>query len=256
MTKILVIPDSHSMPGTSNERYDWVGRCIVKERPDVIVDIGDSADMQSLCSHDSGTAKAELRRYKEDLEVYHDALARINKPLAKLNKRQAANKKRLYKPRFVKCHGNHEARIDKFANSKAVLEGFISYKDLKEEEYGWEVYRYMQPVTIEGITFQHCFSSGVMGRPIGGEHLAASIVKKGFCSCVQGHSHILDYWEDRAAHGGKVFGLSVGCYFDHPMDYTTEQGRWWSGLVMLHGASSGYATPEFIPYNEVRKRYG
>ena len=254
--KILVIPDSHAQPGVSNERFDWVGRCIVKERPDLVIDIGDSADMGSLCKYDVGTVSAEGRRYHEDLAVYWDANARIFAPVRKLQNRMIANKKKMYNPRFVKCHGNHEARIDRAAKETPSLYGHLSYKDLREEEYGWEVYKYLQPFTTNGITFQHCFTSGVMGRPIGGENLAASIVKKGYCSCVQGHSHILDYWEDRAAHGGKVFGLSVGSYFDHEMDYTSEQGRWWSGLVMLHGVENGYATPEFIPYEEVRKRYG
>jgi ribosomal protein S30 len=254
--KILVIPDSHATHGVSNERFDWVGNCIVEERPDIIIDIGDSADMSSLCKYDMGTVAAEGRRYFEDLQVYHDACARVFTPVRRFQNKIATHKKKKYNPRFIKCHGNHEARIDKAAKATPNLYGHLSYRDLKEEEFGWEVHKYLTPVTIEGITFQHCFTSGVMGRPIGGENVASAIVKKGYCSCVQGHSHTLDFWEDRAAHGGKVFGLSVGCYLDHPMDYTSEQGRWWSGLVMLHGAQDGYATPELITYNEVKKRYG
>ena len=48
----LVIPDSHAMPTHNNDRYEWLGKFIFDIRPDVVIDIGDSADMESLCSWD------------------------------------------------------------------------------------------------------------------------------------------------------------------------------------------------------------
>ena len=41
----LVIGDSHAKPGINNDRYTWAGRLAVDLKPDVIIDIGDWADM-------------------------------------------------------------------------------------------------------------------------------------------------------------------------------------------------------------------
>ena len=59
----LIIPDSHAKPGVDNDRFSWLGEFALEHKPDVIVDIGDSADMASLCKYDTGSVVAEGRRY-------------------------------------------------------------------------------------------------------------------------------------------------------------------------------------------------
>ena len=39
--KILVIPDGHAHPDYDNDRFDYLGRFILDQRPDTIVCIGD-----------------------------------------------------------------------------------------------------------------------------------------------------------------------------------------------------------------------
>lgn len=252
----LIIPDSHAKPNVDNDRFKWLGELILERQPEVVIDIGDSADMPSLCKYDVGQVVAEGRRYADDLAAYHDAMRKMMRPINKYNNTHTKWKKKTYRPHFVKCRGNHEQRIERAANEDPRLFGHISLKDLKEEHFGWDVYDFLKPACIDNIAYQHYFTSGVMGRPIGGVNTARTLVLKNYMSCVQGHSHMRDFWEDTDAIGRKLFGLSVGCYFGHDERYTSENRRFWRGLVHLHGVQDGQGEPEFISYKEVERIYG
>lgn len=252
----LIIPDSHAKPGVSNERFEWLGHLLLDRQPSVVVDIGDSADMPSLCKYDIGTMRAEGRRYADDVRAYHDAMKKLFKPIIKYNNTHTKWKKKTYRPQLVKCRGNHEQRIIRAADEDPKLYGHLDIRDLKEEEFGWDVYDFLKPACIDNIAYQHYFTSGVMGRPIGGVNHARTLVLKNYMSCVQGHSHMRDFWEDCDAVGRKLFGLVVGCFFGHDEAYTTENRRFWRGLVHLHGVQDGQGEPEFLSYQEVKRQYG
>ena len=254
--EILVIPDAHAKPDEPNDRFEWLGNFIVEKQPDVIVDIGDSADMPSLSRFDVGNIHSEGKRYADDLAAYHDAMEKMFKPIREYNDSMTRNKKAKYYPRLVKTRGNHEHRIIRAATEEPKYWGFVKIEDLKERDYGWECYDYLQPVEIEGICFQHTFTSGVMGRPIGGEHHAANLVKKNFMSSVCGHSHTRDFWETTDAMGRKRFGLVVGCYFEHDEHYTSENSRFWRGLYYLHDVRDGMAEPTPFEIDYIRRKYG
>ena len=153
----LIIPDAHAKPDVSNERFDWLGRMIMAERPDVIVCIGDFYDMEALSSYDRGKGSMEGRRYKKDIEAGNEALSRLMAPMIKHNKRQAKNKKKQYSPRMVYTAGNHENRINIALNQDPwTLEGVISMEDMAWKQYGWEAYPYLERVCVDGITYTHC----------------------------------------------------------------------------------------------------
>jgi len=112
---VLVIPDSHSNPSTDNRRYDWLGNFIIDTRPDVIVDIGDWADMATLGNYNKGTKKAWGALYKDEVEACRDANRRAFGSIKELNKRA---KKSVYNPLILRCGGNHEeGRYAKFINT-------------------------------------------------------------------------------------------------------------------------------------------
>jgi len=251
----LIIPDSHAQPGVSNERFTWVGELALERQPDVIIDIGDSADMPSLCSYDVGNVRAEGRRYADDVRAYRDAMDKLAKPINKYNNTHTRWKKKTYRPRLVKCRGNHEYRINRAAAETPALFGHISYDDLQEKKHGWEVFDFLQAACVDNIAYKHFFTSGVMGRPIGGLNHARTLVAKTYMSSVCGHSHMRDFWEDTDGIGRKVFGLVVGCYFEHDEGYTTENNRFWRGLCYLKGVHDGQAEPEFIGMDEIKGRY-
>lgn len=256
--KILVIPDSHAQLDFSNRRFTWLGKYIVDEKPDIIVNIGDMADMPSLCSYDKGKRSFEGRRYKKDINAVIEAQELLFAPINEYNKQQRVNKKAQYKPRLVLTLGNHCNRINRATELQAELEGTISINDLKYEEFGWEVIPFLEPINIEGVNFCHYFTSGIMQRPISGEHTAYSLVTKQLASCVQGHSHLRDFAERTDAQGKKIIGLVVGCYLEEDQieHYAGEANKmWWKGLVMLNNVSNGEFDPEFINIKRIKARY-
>ena len=235
MTNLLVIGDPHAHPDYDNSRFTKLGKYIAKEKPDIIVCIGDMADMPSLSSYDRGTKGFEGRRYKKDVDAVIDAQEKLFAPIKKV---------RNYKPKLHMTIGNHEDRISRAVNVTPELYGTIGIEDLKYKEFGWKVTPFKKCVTIKGIVFSHYFTSGVAGRPISSVHIGHALVSKLHCSAVQGHSHLYNHAEQTRPDGQKIFGLSAGCY-SHP-EYTETwcqdtEYQWWRGVIMLEGLDNeGY----------------
>ena len=199
---------------------------------------------------------AEGKRYADDIAAVRDAVSLIMRPVNSTIQRLVSHKKRKWKPQFHITLGNHEARIDRAASTTPSLYGHLSISDLGYEDAGWNVVPFLSPLVIEEIAFQHYFTSGVMGRPVGGVNHARSLVAKNYMSSVCGHSHLRDFYEDVDAIGRKRFGLVAGCYDEGPHHYAHgAQHRWWSGLVMLHAAKNGTAEPAFYSTAYVKDRY-
>jgi hypothetical protein len=252
----LVIGDSHATPGIDNRRFDWLGQIIVDLKPDVIINIGDMADMESLCSYDRGTKGYEGRRYKKDIDVVLDAQERMFAPLRKLQKRQAKTKHKQYRPDLVLTLGNHENRINRATNSDAMLDGTISVDDLQYEEFGWEVSPFLRSIERDGVSYSHYFVSGVMDRAIGGEHPATMILNKEHKSSTCGHSHLAD-WAIRRQGNTHIMGAVTGCFFEHGMDYVSDNVNhmYWKGLLIKRNVNNGIYDPEFYSMHSIKKDY-
>lgn len=256
--RILVIGDPHSRPESHTERFSALANFIIDKRPDHIVCIGDFADMASLCKYDVGTVNAEGRRYADDIASANVALGLVNNPVRSYSNRVRQNRKKRYDPKFYVTLGNHENRIERAVQQDPKLFGHLSTDDIEFKRYGWEVVPYLSPLEIEGICFQHYFTSGVMGRPIGGHNHARTLIQRNHVSSVCGHSHLRDYSEDANSFGRRVFGLVAGCYDDLGVgyEYTTEQDRFWSGLVLLHEVANGSAEPAWFSYQYILEGWG
>lgn len=258
---ILVVGDSHVRPGISTERFKWLADYAFEKEADIVVDMGDWADMPSLSSYDIGKKSYEGRRYLKDVEAAVGARAVFAEELAKLNRQNVRGHKTRYAPKKVALGGNHcEGRIARVVEEDPKLEGLIDfYKDLGYEQYGWEYVPYRTPVDIQGFTFCHYFASGVMGRPIGGEMPALSILRKQFTSCVAGHSHLLDIAHRTRPNGTRIWGLVAGCFLAEEQweDYAAEANKlWWRGVVLLKGAENGdFESFETATTRELRNRY-
>lgn len=230
--KLLIIPDSHAHYEYSNERYRALGRLIVEERPDIIVNLGDLADMPSLSLYDEGKASFEGRRYHKDVEAVIDAQEELFKPIREYNRKMH----KAYHPRLELTLGNHEFRIVRATEQDSKLLGTISTDNLKYTEYGWNVHPFQEVISIGGIAFSHYFVTGVSGNPISGENIGRTMCMKLHSSAVQGHSHVLDLAERTIINGNRIFGLAAGCYV-HP-EYNEEWCRatrklWWRGILIL-----------------------
>lgn len=244
----LIIPDSHAHPDFHNKRYEWLGHLINDVKPDVVVDIGDWFDMPSLCSYDRGKKSFEGRRYKKDIEAGLDAQDRMFRIIRK-------QKKKL--PRFVRTLGNHEQRIAKAIDLDPILEGTIGLGDLGSRDYGWEEVPFLQSIEIDGVTYQHYFVSGIMGRPISGERHAQALILKKLRSCTQGHSHLFDYCVRSDVRGKKIHGCVVGVYQDYHADYAGEANNMWNaGVVVKRGVEGGEYDLEHISLKRIKEAYG
>lgn len=259
MSKILVIPDSHATPGISNDRFEWLGNLISEIRPDKIVNIDDMADMPSLCSYEKGKRSFEGRRYWKDVQSVIDAQTRLFAPINRLNQSLKSAKKKLYKPELHLTIGNHTHRIDRATQLDPVLHGTISIDDLKLKEFGWNVHPYKEIVEIDGIYFSHFFTKGLMDGTISGSThtLAANILKEMKDNAVCGHSHLLSLANSVLPSGRKVWGISVGCYFDHKVDYvsTKAQSEWWRGVVVLDVHNREIKDIGLISLETIKKEY-
>lgn len=244
----IVIPDSHARPGFDNDRYEWLGKLIVDIKPDVVIDIGDWYDMESLSSYDKGKKSYEGRRYLKDIEVGVEAQDKMLAPIL-------AQKKKL--PRFVRTLGNHENRINKAINLDPHLDGLMTTKHFQSKEYRWEEYPFDVPVEIDGIFYCHHFPSGAMGKPIGGENIGRMLLQKKHVSCTQGHSHLRDYATRTGLGGQKIHGLSVGCYFDYDMDYAGPVNSLYDrGIVVKTEVANGNYDFRWISIEALKKEYG
>ena len=182
MAKHLVIPDCQVKHGEKFEYLTRIGHYMVEKKPEVVVHLGDFADMESLSSYDKGKKSFEGRRYIKDIQAATEAMQALLTPLFEYNEKQKRSKGKLYKPRLVLTLGNHEHRISRAINDDPKLEGLIKYEDLP---YGdWEVHDFLSPVFIEGVAYCHYFPTGVMGRPA---TTASALVSKMHMSCIQGH---------------------------------------------------------------------
>jgi hypothetical protein len=243
---ILVLPDSHAHPEFSNDRFIWAGKLIHDIKPDVVINIGDLADMASLCFH-SKKIELEGARYQADCDASIDAQEKLFHEVRKHKKKQ---------PRWIWTMGNHDVRPQRFVDENPVFEGKLKNEDIGYEDFPWEMVPFLEPIEVEGIDFQHYVTSGLMGRPVGGTHPAWSIIKKRNKSSVVGHSHVVDYKVDKTP-GRSLMGLAVGCYCDYEAGYAGPANDMWSrGIAVLHNAEDGVFDFEWISMNRIKQQYG
>ena len=250
----LVIPDSHADPAHSNERYDWLGQLIVDLKPDVIINLGDQADMPSLCSYDKGTKGFEGRRYKKDIDANLDANYRIFQPMRELRAKQIYKK---YTPKTVFCIGNHEHRITRAINAEAILDGTISLDDLGNDLFWDTIVPFMESIVVDGIAYSHYFISGVMCRPISGINPCRMMLNKLSMSATCGHAHTRDFAEATRADGKRIQAMVAGSFIDYHADYASAANNlWWRGVVIKRNVIDGQYDHEWVSIEELRRRYG
>lgn len=255
MSKIMVLPDGQVKPDVPLDHWTAAGNYAAHKKPDTIVNIGDFADMESLCSYDVGKRQFEGRRYKADIAVARKAMEMFMKPIRYEQDRQRRNKEKIWRPRFVLTLGNHEQRVEKAVDSNAAaLEGVISLNDLGYEEYGWEVYPFLQPVIIDGVAFCHYFPSGQLGRPTVS---ARAILTKMHMSCFAGHQQGRDIAYGKRADGREITAIIAGSFYQHDEAYLSPMtNRHWRGIFVLHQVNEGSFDEMAVSLDYLLKKYG
>ena len=252
----LVIPDPHAHPDFDNSRADLLAKLIIDLRPDVVVNLGDAADMASLCSYDKGTKSFHGRNYEKDINSHLEFQDRTWGPVKK-------TKKRL--PRRIVLEGNHEHRIKRAISLQPELEGErfgVSFRDLDFDSYYDDVVQYSGGtpgiIDVDGIIYSHYLISGVKGLPISGEHPAYQLLSKHYQSTTVGHLHTVDYCSRVTVTGQRLNGCVAGCFVDYYQDWAGEANKlWWSGVVIKRNVDGkGNYDIEFVSIDQLRKDYG
>lgn len=247
----LVVGDSHAHFQHDNDRADWLGNLIVDLRPDVVVHIGDSADMPSLSSYEKGKKSFQGRTYRADIDAHLDFQERMWRPLRAFKKKM---------PERIFCIGNHEQRIARAIQLSPELDGAIGYDDLQLNRWYDTIVDYdgntPGKVTVDGVQYAHYFVSGIMGRPVGGEHPAHSQIRTQFTSTVAGHSHLAEWVTRNSSDNRRMHGVQSGCYMDYHAGWAGNvNDLWWRGLTILHNVEGGDFSVQFISMKDIEREY-
>tara|TARA_R110002167_G_scaffold18637_4_gene69592 strand:+ start:88 stop:861 length:774 start_codon:yes stop_codon:yes gene_type:complete len=249
---VLVIPDAHVCPKQNLDRFKWVANltlelaeeCYQRNQELVVVQLGDWADWNSLSSHDNcGNYKKDLQSLRKSQELYHDGIQGL-------------------KVRKVFTEGNHGTpRLRKLESTTPALTGLMDpVGDALFEEHGWEVYPFLEPVNIGGTLFCHYYSSGVMGRAIGGRNMARGMSMKLMTSAVAGHSHVMGLDFNNRPDGSVVQTLSAGVFCD-PNEKVFQSwnpagaAHYWAGLAVLRNVKGGAFDPQLISLSALKRNY-
>ena len=246
----------HTKPGTSNERFSWLGSPIEDIKPDYVVDLGDGADMSSLNSFDSRYPQAIVaQNYEKDVEAYNDANERL------WGRYRTSKKKRPFRVGF---EGNHENRIKKALATDPRLEGSkygISFSHLQTDYWFDDYHPYHNSgpaiADYDQISYAHYFSSGNFGSAMSGIHHAYGLIQARNHSSTCGHSHKRSIYFKDGAHPNGIVGLVAGCFKGSDEQWAGQsQNDWWKGVVIKRNIEFGMYEPEFVSIAQLKKAYG
>jgi hypothetical protein len=254
--KILVIPDMQIKPNIDLRFVYAIGQLIVAKKPDIIVNLGDMADMPSLSSYDKGRKSHEGKRYLNDVESVVTAQEILFDPLRGYNELAAIKRNNLlpYDPLRLFLGGNHEDRGNRAVEADSSLEGTLRiFEDLKLANYWTKVYEFMRVITIQGTAYSHYFGTGIMNKPAGTAQLQ---LNKLHMSCISGHQPGRQTYTAKAADGRLLTSIIAGSSYDYDLDYMGIQGnKHWRGVIMLHNAIDGTFDEVYAPTSYLKEKY-
>ena len=237
--KIVVLPDMHAHPDYDNKRFNLAGEFAAEQQPDVLVCVGDFADVTSLTEHNSKLERSS-KRWKLDKQVTKDAMATLMRPFYRRKRKM---------PQRVMCLGNHEHRVNRWVGEHPEFEGDMSVDDLGYRQFGWEVFPWKQYVEIAGWHFVH--EVGTKSKV----STTASSPKYGSrsqgVSIVHGHTH--EYFcHPYPTRSGNMWAIDTGCWIHKDMGWqegwsNPTEWRYWRGAWVINNAKDGDGVPR--PYS-------
>jgi hypothetical protein len=243
----LVIPDIQAKPNVPHDHLEWIANYALEKRPDVIVQIGDWADMPSLSLYDKGKKCYEGRRYVKDTEAANYSLERFERQIEDYNRTHPETP---YNPEKHITYGNHEHRIYRACELDAALDGKLSLNDLDFARRGWQTHDFLEVLELDGIEYSHYFTSGNMGRPVTS---AAALLRERQCSAIMGHVQHTDMAFHKKTQNIAMF---AGIAYLHDEEYLGPQGNQTRRqVVMLHEVEDGHFDPMFVSLRFLKKRY-
>jgi len=257
MTRTTVVFScAHADPSAGNERFDWLGAFLYDLKPDMVIDLGDGADMRSLNTFDTRYPQAIVsQNYEQDIECYNDSQERLRHKFRFMKRR---------KPFWVGFEGNHEQRIKKAIAHDPRLEGSkygISFGHLQTDHWFDEYHEYENSAPsiadYDGVSYAHFFSSGNYGTAVSGLHHAYTLLQNRNYSSTCGHSHKRSLYFKDSAHPHPIIGAVVGCYKGKDEGWAGQaNGEWWKGILVKRELENGHYDPQWISMKVLEREYG
>lgn len=241
----IVIPDAQVKEGVKTDHLEAAGNYIAAKRPDVVVCLGDFADMPSLSTHQpKGHIDFENKRYRSDVQASYVGMQRLMNAIEEVKN---------YKPQLVMTLGNHEDRITRTVKQEPKLKGTLSLDDLCYEGFGWKVYPFLKPAKINGIMYSHYYPTGIFGRPIA---KAARILATYHQSAVAGHQQGRDIAYSKKADGNTLTAIIAGSFYEHEEDYLDPiSNNHWRGIYVLNEVRGGSFDEMPVSLNYLKRKY-
>jgi len=251
MIRHLIIPDVQAKYGEDFTFLKKIGTYIVEKKPNVIIQLGDFSDMESLSSYDQGKKSFEGKRYTKDIEASQEAMECLLQPIREFNIKAKKNKDKLYKPRLILTLGNHEQRINRAVENDPKLEGLIKIEDLPYQD--WEVIPFLVPIIVDGVCYSHYFPTGVMGRAA---TTASAMVSKLHMSCIAGHQQGKQVAYGKRPDGSTITCIITGSCYEHNEFYMDHQtNKHWRGIVVLNEVDNGCFDELFVSLKYLKGKY-
>jgi len=253
---VVVYSCAHTTPEVDNKRFDALGAFLYDLKPDMVIDLGDGADMKSLNSYDDRNPKEIVNQsYQRDIQHYNDAQDRLRFKFRH-------NKKK--RPLWVGFEGNHEHRIKKAISHNPRIEGAeygVSFSHLQTSTWFDEYHEYENSAPsiadYDGVSYAHYFSSGNYGTATSGVHHAYSLLQNRNHSSTCGHSHKRDIYFKDSAHPLPIIGLVAGCFKGGKEAWAGQANLDWAhGVFVKRNLANGVYEPEWISLASLEKAYG
>lgn len=170
--------DSPLIPDKS--RFAHAGRLASELQPDVIVDLGDSLDLDSLSTHAAPGSVDDFARpgFLKEIDSLDEACAAFH---------QHAPDPDLI-PRYH-LNGNHENRANRFeAMNPTSTDVYTLPIRQTFARYGWATKEYREWLFLEGVGFIHAPING-MGKEVGGVNANQTVARESTFSVVWSHTH-------------------------------------------------------------------
>lgn len=228
MKLYIVIPDVHDKPPErlSRKVYHPAYRCVEKVievvKPDGIIYLGDTSDVESLCYFDRDKRKKmEGRRYQKDIDSMNHLLDRMDKIFPK--------GERIY---FI---GNHENRVDTYIDYNSEMDGAIDYvRDTKLIERNYEIIEFNKVKSLGKSWFMHGIDHS--------KYHSATTAKIYPKTIFYGHVHdVQEYTEVSPIDVREVRkAQSLGCLCDrNPEWLNNKPNRWVHAFGMFYLKDNG-----------------
>lgn len=208
------------------------------------------------CSYDKGKRDYVYKNVRDDIESGHTAEALMFGPLLKFNEAQAKNKKRQYRPSYIKLMGNHEFRVKRLLDLEPKWDGSVSMESFRTRlDLDEIIIPYLDFIIVDDIAYSHVFVSGTQGRPYSSAR--AMLMKKGM-SCTMGHTHLLDHAHMTKPTGDMCRALIAGSFHDpkHASFAGAQADNfWWNGILHKRQVFKGSYDLEEISIKRLERMY-